>query len=54
MISSEVLGMLLVFIAIFGLCAIGYIYEYTRYVSRFYSRYGKRVFKRGLRYLRRL
>lgn len=54
MISSEVLGMILVLISVFGLCAIGYIIAYAEYISRFYSKYGKEVFKRGLRYLKRL
>ena len=54
MISSETLGMFLVLIAILGLCGIGYLYEYSKYCTRFYPKYGTKVFKRGLRYLKRL
>lgn len=54
MISNEMLGMALIGIAtvLFGI--IGYLAEYLRYVVRFHARYGKRTFKRGLRYLKRL
>lgn len=54
MISSEMLGMLLLIVAIFGFCAIGYITEYARFVVRFYHRYGVRVLSRGIRYIKRL
>lgn len=54
MISSEALGMFLILIAMFGLCIVGYIYEYSKYVWRYYPKYGTKAFRRGLRYLRRL
>lgn len=54
MMSNELLGMTLIFIAIFAMCLIGYIYEYVRYVLRFRKTYGMRVFRRGIDYLKRL
>jgi hypothetical protein len=54
MISSELLGMFLVLIGVLLLCGLGYIIAYTEYVLRFKPKYGKEVFKRGLRYLKRL
>ena len=54
MISNELLGMTLVFIGIFGLCLIGYIYEYIRYCWRFRKEYGIKVLSRAWRYLKRL
>jgi hypothetical protein len=54
MISSEFLGFLLLILAIFGFCTIGYIVEYARYCMRFGKRYGIRVLSRGIRYLKRL
>lgn len=54
MISNELLGMTLVFIAVFAMCLIGYIVEYIKYVTRFYRTYGRSVFRRGIRYLKRL
>lgn len=54
MISSEMLGFILLILAVFGFCTIGYIYEYARYVVRFHHRYGVRVLSRGIKYLKRL
>jgi hypothetical protein len=54
MISSEFLGFLLLILAIFGFCIFGYIFEYARFVVRFYHRYGVRVLSRGIRYIKRL
>lgn len=54
MISSSMLGMLLLIVAIFGFCTIGYIYEYCRYVVRFRERYGIKVLSRAWRYIKRL
>ena len=54
MMSNELLGMTLIFIAIFAMCLIGYIYEYVRYCLRYYRQYGRKVFRRGVQYLKRL
>jgi hypothetical protein len=54
MISNEMLGMMIILIATILFGIIGYLAEYLRYVVRFYRRYRKRTFKRGLRYLKRL
>lgn len=54
MISNELLGCYLILIMILLSGIIGYSYAYVKYVLRFHSRYGKGVFKRGLRYLKRL
>lgn len=54
MISNELLGMTLIFIAVFAMCLIGYIYEYVRYVIRFRKEYGIKVLSRAWRYLKRL
>lgn len=54
MISSDLLGILLLILAAFGFCTIGYIFEYARYVVRFHHRYGVRVLSRGIKYLKRL
>lgn len=54
MISSEMLGFVLLILAIFGFCIFGYIYEYARYCVRFGKRYGTKVLSRGIRYIKRL
>lgn len=54
MISNDVLGMLLLIVAIFGFCTIGYIYEYCRFVVKFRRRYGVGVLSRAWRYIKRL
>ena len=54
MISSEMLGFVLLILAIFGFCIFGYIFEYARYCMRFGKRYGIRVLSRGIRYIKRL
>lgn len=54
MISSEMLGFVLLILAIFGFCIFGYIFEYARYCMRFGKRYGIGVLSRGIRYIKRL
>jgi hypothetical protein len=54
MISNEVLGMVLLIVAIFGFCIFGYICEYCRFVAKFYGRYGIKVLSRAWRYIKRL
>ena len=54
MISSEILGMILLIVAIFGFCAIGYITEYVRFAVKFRERYGIKVLSRAWRYIKRL
>lgn len=54
MISSEMLGFVLLILAIFGFCIFGYLFEYARYCLRFGKRYGVRVLSRGIRYIKRL
>ena len=54
MISNEMLGMMIILIATILFGIIGYLAEYLRYVVRFHKVHGKRTFKRGLRYLKRL
>lgn len=54
MISSEFLGIMLLILAVFGFCTIGYVFEYTRYVVKFHERYGIKVLSRAWRYIKRL
>ena len=54
MMSNEILGCCLILFAILLMGIIGYLAEYARYILRYISKYGKKVFKRGLRYLKRL
>lgn len=54
MISSDFLGILLLILAIFGFCTIGYVFEYVRYVAKFRDRYGMKVLSRAWRYIKRL
>lgn len=54
MISSELLGILLLILAAFGFCTIGYICEYVRFTVKFRKRYGIKVLSRGIRYIKRL
>lgn len=54
--SNEMLWMtmmgILIATVLFGI--IGYLAEYLRYIIRFHKVHGKRTFKRGLKYLKRL
>jgi hypothetical protein len=54
--SNEMLWMtmmgILIATVLFGI--MGYLAEYLRYVVRFYRHHGKKTFKRGIRYLKRL
>lgn len=54
MISSEFLGIMLLILAVFGFCTIGYVFEYARYVVKFHERYGIKVLSRAWRYIKRL
>lgn len=54
MIGSEMLGISMLILAVFGFCTIGYICEYARYCVKFRRRYGIKVLSRGIRYIKRL